>query len=108
MRSRVLCWRWRRGPLRRRSDVIEAWTVLVTGVVLFVGAPAAGVTAGAAVHERAEEAARAAHATRHRVTATLTADAPPAVPAVGVVPLYEVPARWTAPDGSHHSGSARA
>ncbi len=28
MRTRVRGWRWRRNPLRRRSDVVEAWTVL--------------------------------------------------------------------------------
>ncbi|GGV36015.1 Rv1733c family protein [Streptomyces spectabilis] len=107
MRSRVLWWRWRRGPLRRRSDVVEAWTVLVVGVVLFLGVPAAGAAAGFAVHADAERAARAAAATRHRVTATLTADAPPPVPAVGAVPLYDVPARWTEPDGAERTGNAR-
>ncbi|WP_030688184.1 hypothetical protein [Streptomyces sp. NRRL B-1347] len=107
MRSRVLWWRWRRGPLRRRSDVVEAWTVLVAGVVLFLGVPAAGAAAGLAVHADAAEAARAAAATRHRVTATLIADAPPPVPAVGTVPLYDVPARWTAADGAEVTGNAR-
>ncbi|MEW2529537.1 hypothetical protein [Streptomyces sp. NPDC047071] len=107
MRSRIRCWRWRRGPLRRRSDVVEAWTVLVVGLVLFLGVPAAGAAAGLAVHAQAEETARTATATRHRVTATLTSDAPPPAPAVGTVPLYDVPARWTTPDGTERTGHAR-
>src|SRR5207237_251923 len=43
MRTRVYGWRWRRNPLRRRSDVVEAWTVLVVAVLLSVVAPLVGV-----------------------------------------------------------------
>lgn len=41
MRTRVHGWRWRRNPLRRHSDVVEAWTALIVAVLLLVGAPLA-------------------------------------------------------------------
>ena len=39
-------WRWRRNPLRRRSDLVEAWAGLATAVAVGVGAPLAGCSAG--------------------------------------------------------------
>ncbi|GHC89734.1 Rv1733c family protein [Streptomyces flavofungini] len=109
MGSGILWWRLRRSPLRRRSDVIEAWTMLVVAVVLFVGVPAAGIVVGAIAHVDGVAAARAERADRHRVTAVLTANAPPLVPDVdGSVPLHQVPARWTAPDGAARTGDAQA
>lgn len=42
MGMRVRWWRWRRNPLRRRSDAVEAWVVLVTSVVMAAGMPLAG------------------------------------------------------------------
>ncbi|MFF0065738.1 hypothetical protein ACFYRC_30155 [Streptomyces sp. NPDC005279] len=45
-RARARGWRWRRNPLRRRSDAVEAWIVLVTWVLaLIAGAVAGGVAA---------------------------------------------------------------
>ncbi|MDQ1034468.1 hypothetical protein QFZ75_000884 [Streptomyces sp. V3I8] len=41
-RTRVPGRRWREDPLRRHSDVAEAWVVLVTWVLATVGAIAAG------------------------------------------------------------------
>ncbi|MFE2530861.1 hypothetical protein [Streptomyces sp. NPDC059371] len=46
MRTRVRGRRWRRNPLRRRSDVVVAWWAPAVVVLLFVGAPLVG--AGAA------------------------------------------------------------
>ena len=60
-RTRVYGWRWRRNPLRRRSDVVEAWTGLVLAVLLFVGAPLVGVVAARwADDEGAGDGSRAA------------------------------------------------
>ncbi|GGS26291.1 hypothetical protein GCM10010252_76570 [Streptomyces aureoverticillatus] len=109
MPSRLLWWRLRRSPLRRRSDVIEAWTVLVVGVVLFAGVPAAGIVVGAVAHNDGVATARAERMDRHRAIAVLTANAPPLVPTVdGTAPLHQVAARWTAPDGTRRSGDAQA
>ncbi|MGQ4333511.1 hypothetical protein [Streptomyces hayashii] len=46
MRSGVRGWRRRDNPLRRRSDVVEAWTALVVATLLLVVAPLAGALAG--------------------------------------------------------------
>ncbi|MFD0418693.1 hypothetical protein [Streptomyces sp. NPDC127108] len=107
MPRRVRWWRPGRSPLRRRSDVIEAWTVLVVGVVLCVGAPTAGAVAGVVAHRDGVAVARAERSERHRVAAVLTVNAPPAVPvADGTVHLYRVPARWTSSDGTRRTGDA--
>jgi hypothetical protein len=49
-RGKVLGWRWRRNPLRRPSDVIEAWIVLAAWTVAFVGAVVAGVIGSQIAH----------------------------------------------------------
>ncbi|WP_349345301.1 Rv1733c family protein [Streptomyces rapamycinicus] len=98
-------WRWRHNPLRRRSDVIEAWVVLVTGLVMAVGGPVAGVAAGTAV----DASLRQERADRHRVPAVLKEDAPVAQPAADGSATGQVRAivRWTGPDGAVHTGTAR-
>lgn len=98
-------WRWRRNPLRRRSDVIEAWVVLVTGLVMAVGGPAAGVAAGTAV----DASLRQERADRHRVPAVLKENAPAAQPAAdgSTTGLVRAVVRWTGPDGTVHTGTAR-
>ncbi|AKN75616.1 MULTISPECIES: Rv1733c family protein [Streptomyces] len=76
MRTRVRGWRWRRNPLRRRSDVVEAWTVLVVAVLLFVVAPLVGVAAGLHAHDEARALAAKQRAERHQVRAVVIGDAP--------------------------------
>ncbi|MFF4804343.1 hypothetical protein ACFY1U_39220 [Streptomyces sp. NPDC001351] len=50
-RAKVLGWRWRSNPLRRRSDVVEAWIVLAAWTAATAGAVAAG-TVGAQAAQR--------------------------------------------------------
>ncbi|MCP9207656.1 Rv1733c family protein [Streptomyces sp. NEAU-Y11] len=97
-------WRWRRSPLRRRSDVAEAWVVLVTTAVMVVGGPAAGVLAGSAV----DETLRQERAERYRVPAVLLEHAPAAPPTGDGTDTDQVRTnvRWTAPDGAVQTGSA--
>ncbi|MFI5973349.1 hypothetical protein [Streptomyces sp. NPDC051452] len=76
MRTRVRGWRWRRNPLRRRSDVVEAWTALVVAVLLFVVVPLVGVAAGLSAHGRAQALAEVQRAERHQVGATVIGDPP--------------------------------
>lgn len=68
MRSRVRGWRRRPNELRRRSDVVETWTLLGVGLLLFVAAPLVGVVAAWWAHgdahataekQRAEQIGRA-------------------------------------------------
>lgn len=65
-------WRWRRNPLRRPSDVVEAWIVLVAWAVATAGAVAAGVV-GAQAAEQAVERDRAG---RRPVSAVLVRTVP--------------------------------
>ncbi|MFD6297943.1 hypothetical protein ACFWFU_24320 [Streptomyces sp. NPDC060235] len=101
MRTRVLGWRWRRNSLRRRCDVVEAWCVLVVGVLLLVGAPLAGAAAGWWTYDVARAEATAQRATLHQVRAVLVDDTPAAVPATpgGIQRSFPALVRWTATDG---------
>ncbi|MGW5283229.1 Rv1733c family protein [Streptomyces collinus] len=96
-------WRWRRNPLRRREDVLEAWVVLAVWLVAVIGSAAAAVvTARAAGAEFAHQ-----RADRHPVGAVLLADAPGGTSAArSSGGRVRVPLRWTAPDGSSRTGRA--
>ncbi|MER6632435.1 hypothetical protein ABT301_30160 [Streptomyces sp. NPDC000987] len=109
MRTRVRGWRWRRGALRRRSDVVEAWTVLVVAVLLVVGVPLAGAAAGRWAHDDARAVAAAQRAERHRVRAEAVGAAPDMLPAVrsGRQHAYRAAVRWTDPAGEVHTARAR-
>jgi hypothetical protein len=64
-------WRWRRNPLRRASDVVEAWIGLAAVVVTAVAAPAVGVTVGEAVDSALRRVVAEQHAERHHVEAVV-------------------------------------
>ncbi|MFI0151184.1 Rv1733c family protein [Streptomyces lydicus] len=103
MPLRKFCLPWQHGPLRRGTDVAESWMILVTGVLVAVLAPAAGVTAAGAVDAAAQ---RQSH-DWHSVSAVLTAD-PPARIGVdspsGAAGRVHVTVRWTAGDGAVRTG----
>ncbi|MET9253987.1 hypothetical protein [Streptomyces sp. NPDC003717] len=109
MRTRVRGWRWRHNPLRRRSDVVEAWTAVAVAVLLFVGAPLAGAAAAWWGHDQARDAARQQLAERHRVSATVVGPPPAALPTVqaGGQHAYRATVRWTAPGGARPTTAAR-
>lgn len=101
----VRLWRWRRNPLRRHSDVVEAWIVLATWVLVLVFGVVAGLLAAQA--SAASYAARLAQV--HPVTAVLT-DPAAATPAASTG--YDdgrvwAPVRWTDADGSVHTDRAK-
>ncbi|MEU1594926.1 hypothetical protein ABZ468_19125 [Streptomyces sp. NPDC005708] len=99
MRTRVRGWRWRRNPLRRRSDVIEAWTALLVAVLLCVGAPLAGTVAAWTAYDDAHSTQVSQRAQRHQVSAVLVEDAPSPAPSTQGTrqPLYDVKVRWKEP-----------
>ncbi|WRZ94689.1 hypothetical protein OHB54_40040 [Streptomyces sp. NBC_01007] len=109
MRTRVRGWRWRRNPLRRRSDVVEAWWALAVGVLLFVGAPLAGAGAAWWTYDGTREQATAQRAAQHQVRAVLVEDTPRAVPTTPGGSLRSFPAlvRWTGSDGTVRTGPVR-
>ncbi|MEU3346760.1 hypothetical protein ABZ723_17575 [Streptomyces sp. NPDC006700] len=102
-RAGVWLWRWRRNPLRRTSDVVEAWILLVAWVLAVAGGVLAGVlTAGAM-----QQAADRVRADTHSVPAMVTQEATRgAVRPVGSV-LGWGTVRWTDADGSAHTGRTR-
>jgi len=102
----VRFWRWRRSPLRRRSDCLEAWIVLGTWALALLGGLFTGWTAWESVADG--NASRRAEV--HPVAAELTEDAAktPAVSASGSgSATVWAKVRWTAADGSAHTGTVK-
>ncbi|MFG2937014.1 hypothetical protein [Streptomyces sp. NPDC048282] len=102
----VRWWRWRRNPLRRHSDVVEGWVVLALWVLTLVGGALAGWAAAAGVDRTIADR----WAGVHPVSAELTESAAHGTP---VIAGYDtgrtwVTVRWTAADGSVHTGRAKA
>ncbi|MFE6686356.1 hypothetical protein ACFVFQ_07730 [Streptomyces sp. NPDC057743] len=95
---------WRRGPLRRGTDVAQSWLVLATGVLIAVAAPAAGVAAGNAV----DAAANRQSAGWHAASAVIARE--PATRISGVDSgsatgdRVRTTVRWTAPDHTVRTG----
>ncbi|WP_151483956.1 Rv1733c family protein [Streptomyces albicerus] len=103
-RAKVRLWRWRRNPLRRRSDVVEAWLVLAGWVLALVG----GLFAALLVADVVERAADGRRADSRAVSAVLAEDADDKVPARAVSDhRVWAKVRWTAPDGSTRTDEAR-
>ncbi|MFJ3718454.1 hypothetical protein [Streptomyces sp. NPDC090057] len=109
MGTRVRGWRWRRNPLRRRSDVMEAWAVLVAAVLLFVVTPLAGTAAGLYAHDQARSRATALRAERHEVRATVTGgeSARPRPVRGDRAHPYQAEVRWTEPGAGTRTAVAR-
>jgi hypothetical protein len=108
MRTRVRGWRWRRNPLRRRSDVVEAWTALVVAVLLFVGAPLLGAAAALWAQGQAETVAAQQRAERHRVHATVIDRTPDSLSSVQTGgQSYRATVRWTTPGGEAQTTTSR-
>lgn len=112
MRAAVGIWRWRRNPLRRATDLFEAWLALVAALLIILTAPVAGWITGALAEESLRQAIRVQRLQRHVTTATVLGEATPhrpAVPDPETATANErrtlVEAKWTAPDGSRHTGT---
>ncbi|MGW5847542.1 Rv1733c family protein [Streptomyces sp. NPDC055254] len=116
MRTAMGVWRWRRNPLRRRSDLIEAWAALAALVCVLVVAPTVGCVAGVRVDATLQGAAREQLRERHLVPAVVVRPAPEPAAAESADPAAQrtaprrtqVVAAWTAPDGSSHEGTVPA
>lgn len=107
-------WRWRDNPLRRRSDLVEAWVALVALLLILVAAPLVGSLVGRVTQSVLQQSVREQRATRHPVTATV-------VRKLDLSPLEADPetssarelrsrviADWTAPDGTAHHATTVA
>ncbi|MFF1444294.1 hypothetical protein [Streptomyces sp. NPDC058295] len=98
MGTKVRWWRRQRNPLRRRSDAVEAWVVLVTSVVMAAGMPLAGalssVRVGSVLLQQRQEL--------HRTSAVPTEDADD--PGPGTYTRTWAVVRWTAGDSVRTAG----
>ncbi|MFK4148724.1 hypothetical protein [Streptomyces sp. NPDC004065] len=102
-RAGVWLWRWRRNPLRRTSDVVEAWIVLVAWVLAVAGGLVAGTLTAGAMQQSAERV----RAQSRPVAAVLTEQAAHGAARPSSSALVWGTVRWTEPDGSTHTGRAR-
>ncbi|MFH9086555.1 hypothetical protein [Streptomyces sp. NPDC017673] len=104
---KVWLWRWRRNPLKRRADVVEAWVVLGACLLTVL----AGVLAGLAAAGSVEHGLARERATWRPTVARVVAQVPGKPPvhsghaSAGERIWAEV--RWTVTDGSAHTGRIR-
>ncbi len=114
MRAISGLWRWRRNPLRRATDLAEAWLALAALLLILVVAPLIGSLVGGLAQDALQESVREQRASRHLVTATVvrkmdasTLDADPET-STGRDMRTRVLADWTAPDGTTRHGPVMA
>ncbi|MEF9881382.1 Rv1733c family protein [Streptomyces sp. P9-A4] len=112
MRAAIGLWRWRHNPLRRSTDLAEAWVAFVAAALLCVLVPLTGWAAGASANGSLQRAARTQQEQRAPTTARVVraADRPATggrtAEAAGEDRLRRsVVAQWTAPDGSTRTGT---
>lgn len=102
-RAGVRLWRWQRNPLKRTSDVVEAWVLLVAWVLAVVGGALVGVLTAGAMQQNAD---RVRTETRPS-SAVLIQEATPGTSRSANGALMWGTVRWTEPDGSVHTGRTR-
>ncbi|MGW0707368.1 Rv1733c family protein [Streptomyces sp. NPDC002643] len=107
-------WRWRRNPLRRATDLAEAWLALGALVVILLVTPLIGAVVGTAAQDALQRSVREQHKSRHLVTATVVkkVDGSPLDPDPETATTRDrqsrVVADWTGPDGTDHQGTVMA
>ncbi|WP_328472313.1 Rv1733c family protein [Streptomyces sp. NBC_00448] len=92
-------WRWRRNPLRRRTDVVETWLALLFAVLL-CASPLFGWWADRSVGRALRHEVATEHSERSLVTASLARSKPSGSETHPAEQL-----RWTGPDGTSHTAS---
>ncbi|PWI20321.1 hypothetical protein DI272_05300 [Streptomyces sp. Act143] len=114
MRAISGLWRWRRNPLRRATDLAEAWLALAALLLVLMVAPLVGAFVGGVAQDALQKSVRQQQASRHQITATVTRalgrsplDADPET-TTGRDQRSRVLADWTAPDGTAQHGPALA
>lgn len=109
MRYLVRDRRRRRSSLRRRSDVVEAWTTGAVAVLLLVMAPLVGVCTAWWAHDSARATAQEQRADRRQVRAEVVGRLSDTLPMAhgGRQPSARTTVRWTEPDGTARTATAR-
>lgn len=107
-------WRWRRNPLRRGTDLVEAWVALAAALLILLGGSAAGVATGRSTHDALLGTVRQQHAERHLVWVTVDRllPHPPVDPDPETSTQRDahrrVLATWRSADGARHVGRINA
>lgn len=104
-RTQVMGWRWRSNPLRRHSDVVEAWIVLAA----WTAATAGGVAAGMAGAQAAEHVVNQDRAGRRPVAAVVLKTVPGSGRDVVTGVRYDrmlATVRWRDAKGAVRTGTA--
>ncbi|MEV5974109.1 hypothetical protein [Streptomyces sp. NPDC051921] len=111
MRAAIGLWRWRHNPLRRTTDLAEAWVALTAAVLLCLAVPLAGFAAGVSANTSLQRSVRMQQQERVPTVARVVRTADEAVgertaELAGEQRLRPaVVADWTAPDGSRRTGT---
>ena len=107
-------WRWRHNPLRRTTDLVEAWVALSAMLLILLVAPVVGSVVGAVAQDALQRSVHEQHRCRHVVTATVVKkldgaplEADPEATS-GRDARSRVVADWTAPDGTARQGRVLA
>ncbi|WP_405801242.1 hypothetical protein [Streptomyces sp. NBC_01506] len=115
MRAVVGLRRWRHNPLRRQTDLVEAWVALGALLLMFLAVPAIGWISGTLIDAELRRTIRAQHEERHRTDALVVrVDTAPGRVMYDPESAAErasgrpVIAKWTAPDGSRHTEAVRS
>ncbi|QOV40323.1 hypothetical protein IM697_19085 [Streptomyces ferrugineus] len=114
MRAISGLWRWRHNPLRRATDLAEAWVALAALLLILVVTPLVGALVGGLAQGTLQESVREQRASRHLVTATVVRKVPGSSldvdpeAATGRNMRTRVLADWTAPDGTVHQDRVMA
>lgn len=107
-------WRWRRNPLRRTTDLVEAWLAVAALLLILVAAPVLGTWVGSLTQDALQESVRQQRLDRHLVEATVVkkADSSPLDPDPETASARDshnrVLADWRGPDGSERHGTVMA
>ncbi|MEU6660222.1 hypothetical protein [Streptomyces sp. NPDC046821] len=107
-------WRWRRNPLRRATDLAEAWIALAAVLLIVVVAPLIGVATGMLAEGALLHSVQEQRKGRSEVTATVFQKVaqPPLDPDPETATARDAHSRvvadWTAPDGTLHHGTVLA
>ncbi|MBP0460070.1 Rv1733c family protein [Streptomyces montanisoli] len=116
MRVVLGIWRWRHNPLRRTTDLVEAWVAVLAALLLVLGAPAAGWLSGAVLNSSLQHTVAVQQHERHVSRAVMVADTGQRAgtgifdpeSAAGRNTDARVIARWTTPGGAHKVGTVTA
>ncbi|GAB2970829.1 hypothetical protein GCM10023080_038140 [Streptomyces pseudoechinosporeus] len=107
-------WRWRRNPLRRTTDLVEAWVAMAALLLILVAAPVVGAWVGSVAQDSLRESVRQQRLDRHLVEATVVkkADSSPLDPDPETSSARDshnrVLANWKGPDGTEQQGTVMA